>query len=147
MPRTYLTTLPGLPHVEAVRIGDAMQTAGARLSRHPDLARIRRAGETRPGFVVRGPGGDEIGALVLIEHGRAGLAVVATDGTGPPALVADVGAAAGALAWHLAQEPIRARRREERAMRREEARRDRRPLDPFDHEALGRLTPADARPR
>lgn len=121
----------------------AMQTAGARASRQMDVARIRAAGESRAGFTVTGPDGVELGVLIVVQRGQPELAVVACDGSGPAALVAGLGAAAGALAWHVVQQAIRAPRRAERAMRRDEARRARRPHDPFDAEVLASLTPPD----
>lgn len=117
--------------------------------RHPTVQRCRHAlvrplrgtGEPHGGYLVTGPDGAELGVLVCVELGRRpAFAVVPVEDAGPPARIEGRHAAAGALAWHVVQQRARAAHHAERAEAEADAALSRRPIDPFDAEALDHLT-------
>lgn len=141
MPETYRTGLPAIPHVTLTRRRDVMVLPAVRRSRHPLARPLRAAGEPRAGYVITGPGGMEIGVLVCVELGRRPrFAAVPIEGVGPPAAIEGRHAAAGSLVTYVVQRRLRAPRAAALAEARQQRARDRRPVDPFDAEALGSLT-------
>ncbi|MEE7475881.1 hypothetical protein [Methylobacterium hispanicum] len=152
MPTRHPIPLPidGYVHVEATRLRDAFGHELARLGRHWGLTRMRADGHRPTGYVVRSATGTLLGVVIRCvpmwrPPGGPGDILtsrhwIVLPARGPvPRLATRVSHQAIAhCAFLYAQAPLLAAKAQARKNRLKALREA--PLDPFDHEAFGRLT-------